>query len=335
VTTPTIDVHLHLAGTGCCDSGCWIAPTFKKRLTFRALKLMHGITEHAMKTTADADWAARMARTLAASGVDYGVALGFDGVYHKDLGTFDPDHSQLVVPPEWVFKVCKEHRNLLPGPSINPYRKDALERLAYAIENGAVLIKWLPPAQGIDPADARLDPFFRMLADARMPLLVHVGRERTFKTVTNEFNEATRLVRALDLGVTVIAAHSATRVLGTDEEDQTESLKALLAAHPGLWVDNSGLANPSRFLHLPKLAKDPLITARTLYGSDWPVPSNALWYTGQLPLGQIVKLERTANVIARDVAIKRAFGYPEATLTRAASVLANLDRWDRRAGIKT
>jgi len=91
-----------------------------------------------MHTTIDEDWAARIAETVRTSQVDRGVVLGFDGVYDHQHGTFDKDRSQLIVPPAWVFKICRDHPELLPGPSINPYRADALEQLIYSIEQGAV-----------------------------------------------------------------------------------------------------------------------------------------------------------------------------------------------------
>jgi hypothetical protein len=41
----------------------------------------------------------------------------------------------------------------------------------------------------------------------------------------------------------------------------------------------------------------------------------------------VAELERERSYFERDVALKRALGYPDATLTRAAGVLANLGRW--------
>ncbi len=322
-----IDVHMHLAGTGCCNSGCWVSPSFRARSTFRMLKLMHGITDEAMRTTIDTDWAERIATLVRGSQVDKGVALGFDGVYDHERGEFDEAASQLIVPPEWVFAMCKKHPELLPGPSINPHRKDAVERLEYCIEHGAVLIKWLPAAQGIDPASDRIKEFYRVAARAKIPLLIHMGGERTFKTVTAEYNNVERLVQPLEAGVKVICAHTATRILGTSEPDQIPKLKELLKRYPHLFVDNSGICNPSRFSHLPALAKDELIEERTLFGSDWPVPTNSFYYVRQLGARKVFALERTKNTIDRDMEIKRAFGYSEASLTRATSVLANLDRW--------
>lgn len=333
MNTPRIDVHMHLAGTGCCQSGCWVSPSFKTRHTFRLLKWLHHITDEQMRTTVDRDWAQRIATLVGSSQVTHGVALGFDGVYDHVHGHFDGARSQLIVPPEWVFKVCREHKELLPGPSINPHRSDALERLDYCIEQGAVLIKWLPAAQAIDPASSRLGEFYKKAAAAKMPLLIHMGGERTFKTVTAEFNNVERLRGPLDAGVPVICAHTATRVLGTDESDQIPRLKELLRTYPHLHVDNSGLCNPSRFSHVPKLGQDPEITSRTLFGSDWPVPTNAFYYLRELGPRRVIALERIKNSIDRDFEIKKAFGYDDATLTRAASILPNLDRWIGKAAV--
>lgn len=328
---PTIDVHMHLAGTGCCNSGCWISPRFRSRYTFRLLKMLHRISNHQMETTIDQDWATKISNLVAQSSIDYGVVLGFDGVYQRGDGSFSNDLSQMVIPAEWVFSVCRSHKNLLPAPSINPYRKNALELLDYCIKNGAVCIKWLPAAQDIDPNDAQIDEFYRMCATAGLPVLIHMGGEKTFHTVTAEFNNVERLKRPLELGVKIICAHTATRIIGSSEPDQVPQLRELLRAYPHLWVDNSGMCNPSRYAHVPELARDDLITSRTLYGSDFPVPSNAAYFIPQLGLKKVVRYERMTNALDRDVAIKREFGYPDATLTNHHKVLANLERWIQKA----
>ena len=72
-----------------------------------------------------------------------------------------------------------------------------------------------------------------------------------------------------DHGVPVVRAGTGFRgplLAHPDNADQIPRLKELLREYPHLWVDNSGLANPARFQHLPVLAKDELITSRTLYG---------------------------------------------------------------------
>lgn len=330
MTGVKIDCHVHLAGVGTNGSGCWISPAFARRPTFRLLRMRHRMTARQMRESADADWAADLADRVRRSELDHAVALGFDGVYDAH-GRLDGARSQMVIPPGWVFEVCRRHRELLPGPSVNPHRRDALERLEECVQAGAVLVKWLPATQGIDPADPAVVPFYRRLADAGLPLLVHSGgSEQTFAQLRPELKDLRRLELPLSLGVPVIVAHTAAPVTYARDPDQVPLLKAWLRRYPHLWVDNSGMSNPSRFPHLPRFARDGELVARTLHGSDFPVPSNAFWYTRQLGPRAVAGLERIRNRMQRDIELKRALGYPDAVLTRAAAVLPNLARWIKR-----
>lgn len=328
---PRIDVHVHLAGVGTQRSGCWASPRFRRRFTFVGLRLAYRITPEQMRSSVDQDWAAMIAEKVERSDLDYAVVLGFDGVYRSD-GSLDPDRSQMIVPPSWVFEVCNRFRNLLPAPSINPFRSDAMERLEEAIDRGAVMIKWLPLVQAIDTSDSRLSPFYRRLADAGIPLLIHAGTgEVTFRTEAPEFLSIAILEPPLRQGVTVICAHSAARIHLSLERDERPELRRLLERYPNLWVDNSGLANAGRFRHLPALATDPLIRSRTLHGSDFPVPSDAFYYVRQIGARRVIELERERNKLQRDLLIKQEIGFDGASFTRASAVLANLERWTARA----
>lgn len=319
-----IDVHVHLAGLGDGGSGCWISPDFRRRPTFRLLRWWYGIGEDAGEGGGglDAAWASGIAERIRSSELDRAVALGFDGVYGPD-GRVDLSRSQMIVPPSWVIETCRRHAEvLLPGPSINPGRRDASDRLEEAIEGGAVLVKWLPAAQGIDPGDRRHVGFYRRMAEAGVALLVHSGGgEMTFAEVAPRLKDVRLLERPLQEGVTVICAHLGVPVHLSRDPDQLPLLRDLLRRFPRLWLDNSGMANPSRFAHLARLASDEEITSRTLYGSDYPVPSLPIYYPRILGLRSMVRLQRERNPFDRDVGIKRGLGYPEATLARAADVL--------------
>jgi uncharacterized protein len=328
---PRIDVHVHLAGCGTQGSRCWMSEEFQRRPTFRGLRLLRKITERQMRTTVDQDWAAQLSALTSESELDYAVALGFDGVYDES-GRLDRARSQMVVPPEWVFEVCDRYSNLLPGPSINPLRRDAIEAFEAAIERGAVLFKWLPIVQGFDPADRRVLPIYARLADAGVPILVHAGTgEATFATVDPRVGDLRSLIPALEMGVRIICAHGAAPIIYARQKSQVPELRAMLRKYPNLWIDNSGLANPSRFRYLPQFASDPLIRERTLHGSDYPVPANAIFYLNRLGPSQILQIERERNGLQKEVLIKRALGFPDSALYRGALVLGNLARWTSTA----
>lgn len=176
--------------------------------------------------------------------------------------------------------------------SIHPYRPDALDELARVKALGARAIKWIPSAQGIDPASPRCDAFYAALADARLPLLTHTGQERATPGA-DELGNPLHLRRALDRGVRVIAAHCAT--MGQDRDldvgpdgphvgsfvlferlmDEPRYEKLLvgdLAAIPQFGRTGAPL---KRIIELG--APDGVWRHRLLHGSDYPLP-------GLLPL---------------------------------------------------
>ena len=100
-TKVKIDTHIHLVGNGCCDSGIWLSERFKKRPTYLAIRKLTKISKQQEKHSIDEDWARKISQMLEESSVDYGVILGFDGVYHE--GQLNYKDSQLIIPPEWVL----------------------------------------------------------------------------------------------------------------------------------------------------------------------------------------------------------------------------------------
>jgi hypothetical protein len=70
---------------------------------------------------------------------------------------------------------------VLLGASVHPYDREFESRVTKTVEEGAVLLKWLPSAQQIDLADERVKDALIFLATARdgapLPLLLHNGPE--------------------------------------------------------------------------------------------------------------------------------------------------------------
>ena len=321
-----IDVHINLAGSGTRESGCFSSQKFRNRAVIRFMRLQLGIKSEQFDDDFDQDWVKRINQLIKESPVDYGVVLGFDHIYEPN-GKKIPQDDQMVIPMSWVFRVCEENPGLLPGPGINPYRPDALEALDEAIEKKATLIKWLPPAQRIVPSDTSITPFYEKMAKAGLPLLCHTGGERTFKSLAPNLGSITHLDLPLSLGVKVIAAHAATRIIASREKDQQDLLEKMINQYPNLYLDNSGLCNPGRAPKMKSVADSNAIMERVLYGSDWPVPMNAIYFAKYFGLRKTYQLERIRNPIERDIEIKRAFGFNDSTLTKANEVLFGLDRW--------
>ena len=324
ISLPTIDVHMHLAGTGCQCSGCWIHPNTLNRFSIRGLRLYHKITKHELSTNFDQLWVEKTSQMVTTSQIDYGVVLGFDLAYEN--GKKDDKHSQLLIPPEWVFSMAHKYSNLLPGPSINPFREDALDRLDYCIENGAVLIKWIPGSQLID-TDKVNPQFYEKLTKAKVPLLIHCGGEMTFKDWRPDWNHLNKLKSPLEAGCKVICAHSGVPLILENKQNYFTTLVHLLESFENLWVDNSALCSPSRSYLTSKLAKTPIIQNRTLYGSDWPVPSLPHFFAHRLGFKKFREIRSYSNTLDQDIEVKRILGYPDETLVRSHNVLANLEKW--------
>jgi len=128
------------------------------------------------------------------------------GVY-DGAGRLDEGRTDFLIFNDHVFAVTRGSARLLPGVSVNPSRRDALDELERCAERGAVLVKVLPNTQAFDPADRRFLPFYAALARLRLPLLSHVGYEFSIIGQDQSVGDPGRLRAALDEGVTVIAAH--------------------------------------------------------------------------------------------------------------------------------
>ena len=135
------------------------------------------------------------------------IILAMDGVI-DDQGNLDRERTEFFVPNEYVSKEVSKYPNLYFGASVNPNRTDALDRLQWAKDNGALLVKWLPSIQYIDPGNKSFQPFYRKLIELDLPLLTHAGQERSFTHSRDELADPVRLKLPLDLGVKVIVAHA-------------------------------------------------------------------------------------------------------------------------------
>jgi predicted TIM-barrel fold metal-dependent hydrolase len=319
-----IDIHCHTAGIGAGNSGCFISAAMQRSWKTRFYFKAFGVSERALKEHGDALVLQRLAERLQSSNhVQRAVVLALDGVMDS-RGELDQQRTEIYIPNAFLAAQCCRYDNLLFGASVNPLRRDALDQLDRVAADGAVLVKWLPSIQGTDPADRRLIPSYRRLAELQMPLLTHTGEEESFTRADNRLADPARLRLALEQGVTVIAAHSASNGKNDGERNMARLLP-LFAEFPNLYADISALTLANRLGHLQRVLRHTDLHDRLLYGSDMPLPATILtspWLQSlSIGLKEASRLAAIPNPWDRDVALNLALGMPAQILTQATTVL--------------
>ena len=264
-----IDCHVHLAALRTQDNGCYISPGLLNSPLFRFLRWKHRLPiEDAARSNQKyvEDLLSELRRSRH---VEKAVLLGMDGVYDSS-GRLDEERTEFLVGNDYVLNLAGSYPDeFLPGVSINPQRRDAVEEVERCAAAGAVLVKVLPNSQGFDPGDRRYVLFYKKLAQLKMPLLSHVGYEFTLAGQDQSAGDPDRLRTALDAGVTVIAAHGCSSGL-VFYERYVPTFLNLVRSYPHFFSDVSALTLPNRFGMLLRLRRYPETHDRLLFGTDYP-----------------------------------------------------------------
>ncbi len=323
-----LDYHVHLFGTGAEQSGAYV--NARMRSWRHPLARARFLVYRSAARVTDESQAEPQAflRLLALARGHRGkfVLLAFDQ-YHGDDGGANRELSEFHVPDDYAFGLAARHPELFVAAcSVHPYRPDALAQLERCAARGVRIVKWLPNAMGIDPADARCRPFYARMRALDMVLLSHAGGEAAIDAEAGQhLGNPLRLVAALSAGVKVIASHFA----GYGDDDDLE--------HPGaprqpawrlllrmmddprwdglLFADISATTQANRTPQpLATLLRRGDLHHHLVNGSDYPLPAvNILIRTSQLEaFGLIRPHERAAlneiydfNPIVFDFVLKR------------------------------
>lgn len=205
------------------------------------------------------------------------------------------------------------------------------------IDNGAVLFKWIPSSQQIDPEDDRCTPFYEMLAKEKVPLLCHTGAELAVPTSdskTDKFNDPRRLKKALDIGVKVIAAHCATPYFGgilpADKDYFEELMQMLRTSDKNKWdlfTDISAFCTPTRITYLNRINEEisqgTVSPSRFIYGSDFPIPivDINIFKSPFNPKELLEHIKEQGNPLDNNHDILKEFGIHDSIFTNAWDVL--------------
>lgn len=322
--TPMIDMHVHIVGNGLSGSGCSLNVGFwhKPLASFMLRHIGVGVSTDAVEF--DETYARHLARLVDESPLSAAVILAQDHVYSAageklNFGSF-------YVPNDYVFKLAAQYPNFLPACSIHPARRDALDELERCLEAGAVMLKLLPNCHNVDCSDRRYQKFWERMAEASLPLLAHTGGEHTVPVYCKAYSDPRILRLPLECGVKVIAAHCATKS-GLFDPQYFHVFRAMLNEYPNLYGDSSAFNVPIRGMHVRTCIAEPL-AQRLLHGSDYPVPvfGHWAWLQRFVSWNDFRSVEPMTNVIAKDVALKRAMGFTEGHFSRAIQVLRRTPR---------
>jgi predicted TIM-barrel fold metal-dependent hydrolase len=265
-----IDVHVHLAALPTPHNGCRLSPRMRRSLITRFLAWRHGLPLDDPET-ANRRYVESLERELAASQrVERAVLLAMDGAYDA-AGRLDESRTDFLISNDHLFAVAAGSDRFLPGVSVNPVRRDAIDEVERCAEKGAVLVKVLPNAQGFDPGDRRFVPFYAALARLGLPLLSHVGYEFSLIGHDQSVGDPARQAAALHERVTVIAAHGCSHGLFF-REPHFQTMLDLARRYPRFYVDTSALSFPNRVGALLRLRRHPEMFDRLLFGTDFPLP---------------------------------------------------------------
>lgn len=283
------DCHAHLLGFGESGGGAWVAPKMRSIFHLRMYAQFNFYLNAACidpgKKQVDVDYIARVAELMDdfPTGAK-AMLMAFDHV-HDMRGAPDLEQSAFHVPNAYAAKVARSRPDRFAWTaSIHPYRLDAVTAVADAARDGAVAVKWLPPAMGIDPASTLCDRFYDAMVKLDLPLVTHGGEEKAVEGALQDgFGNVLKLRRPLERGVRVIVAHCASLGEDTDLDkggngQRVESfalferLMATREYEGRLFGDISALPQKNRMMALPRVLAHREWEGRLLNGSDYPLP---------------------------------------------------------------
>ena len=300
-----IDCHVHLAALPEGGNGCYISPKMLKSPLFRFLLWKHGLSPD-KPGEANRKYVDDLLVELRASRqVQRAVLLGMDGVYDH-AGGLARKETDFLISNDYVLQTARAHPDeFLPGVSINPQRRDAVEEVHRCADAGAALVKVLPNAQQFDPADPKYTAFYRALAERHLPFLSHVGYEFSLIGKDQSVGDPGRLRLALDEGVTVIAAHACSYGLMLYERF-LPVLLTFAKQYPNFYADISALTLPNRYRMLLHLRRHSEVHQRLLFGTDYPLSVMHVAAWGRVGFRSLARMMKTTNRFDRQALVCRS-----------------------------
>jgi uncharacterized protein len=305
-------MHVHVLGNGKSGSGCRFSTRWWQQPFLRIMARHIGLRVSSQDPYLDGIFIERLLAWIRDSSIEKAVILACDDVHDRN-GNRHLGASGLYVPNDYVLTLSRRHPEFLPGVSVHPARRDALEEIERCAAAGAVLVKLLPCVQIVECNDKRYRGFWESLARLRLPLLAHTGGEFSLPTHRRDLQSVETLRLPLECGVTVIAAHCGAPALPWDKDyfDQFDRMRRLF---PNLFGDVSALSQCTHLRTIERLREAP---QQLLYGSDYPVVTSVFWSwaKGWLSRSEFTRLRSIRNPLEKKFRLMKALGFPARIFT--------------------
>jgi predicted TIM-barrel fold metal-dependent hydrolase len=330
-----VDYHVHMLGLGVGGTGASVNPRLLSwahpisRLKAKIFFKSSGISDEAK---ADQQYLERLLKLAQGFVQPIKLAiLALDYHYTRD-GRAVKELSEIFTPSDYVLALAKRYPDaFIPVVSVHPYDPEALQKLETLAKQGARMVKWLPNAQGMDPSDPAIDPYYRLMVRYGMILLCHTGYESAVQSDGAQgLGNPLLLRRPLDLGVTVIMAHAGNRGSSEDIDhpgNQIRNFDLFLRMmddpkyEDRLFADISAVTQVLRSQNdLKILLKRGDLHHRFVNGSDYPLPAiysfiqpRLLQFSGFISADERRYLSEIFqyNPLLFDFVLKRTLRHPE------------------------
>ena len=298
-----VDAHTHVFCWGENPQDGYLSERTRKSWLTRLLMKMIGIAREPGETLSE-KMRSRLLRQVHESRLDRCIVLAQDAVYRED-GSRDDAATHFYVSNDYVLDLARRSERILPGCSINPWRRDALAELERCRAAGCRLIKVHTAIQGVDPSLARFDPFYALARDLGVVLMFHTGYEHSCTVRSQQFTDPAKLARPLDHGGVIVAAHCGT-CAWFDPENYYPKFIRTMERYENLYGDTAIMASLIRWSSLRRLSREPAdLRGRIVHGSDYPFPPTRLPYLSRIGLWP----PEQRNPLDLDLRIKESFQF--------------------------
>ena len=324
----TVDIHSHLLSADVKFDRFYD----KLALAFFAKKF--DINRRELIKNGFEGYKSNFARLIKSSNfVQKSVVFGVDAKFDESGNLVHKDKT-VCATNEDVFAFYEQNPNeVVPFFSVNPNRKDALNLIEKYHKMGFRGGKLLHSYWETDLNDKRYEPYFRLLSELRLPLVIHVGDENSLAS-NKALESIEQLKSPLNLGCRIVCAHmgaSSDGVLSMFSRDPEKlganyfTLLRWLREFDGLYADVSALLCINKARILPHLKTQTQIHDKILFGTDFPVPFSVILSSYDLPFRERLALNRIQNPLDRYVcAMSLYFGENSPIFSNYKKILGDI-----------